>query len=56
MGGGGSSEVLPLKTKRGGGFLAIIKVGGGAQQVLGVVLTQVLEVLTILEGHKRVSP
>ena len=32
--GGGASEILPLQKKEGGGVLAILKGGGGAQHVL----------------------
>ena len=57
MGGGWASEVLPLQKKGWGGgaekVSAIMKGrGGGGAQSVGVVLTQVLEVLSILEGHK----
>ena len=52
-GGGGASEVLPLQKKKWGG-------GGGSSHPFGVVLTRVLEVLTILEvgrggGAQKVS-
>ena len=44
MGGGGQVKFYPYKKKGGGGVLAILK--GGGQKSFGVVLTQVLEVLT----------
>ena len=51
--GGGSSEVLPLQKGGTEKVLAILKVvggGGGCTKSFRVVLTRVLEVLTILEG------
>ena len=52
--GGGASEVLPLQ-KEGKATRSFSHPEGGCTQRFGVVLTQVLEVLTILEGggHKR---
>ena len=53
-GRGAASEGLPLQKRvgGGGGVLAILK---GGTKSCGVVLTSVLEVLTILEGvgHKQ---
>ena len=48
--GGAASEVIPPKKWGAGKALAILKVGGGGTKCFGVVLTLVLEVLTILEG------
>ena len=48
-GGGGASDVLPLQKGGMRKVLAILKWGGGTKRFV-VVLTRVLEVLTILEG------
>ena len=55
--GGGASEVILTKTMGGGGVGAgkVLAIPKGGTKSCGVVLTPVLEVLTILErgGHKR---
>ena len=54
MGGGGASEVLTLQKRQAEKLLAILK---GGHKCFGVVLTQVLGILTILiGGHKRFPP
>ena len=56
MGRGSASEVLPLQ-KKGRGAGKVFAILNWGHNKFGVVLTQVLEVLTILEGdHKRFPP